>query len=326
VTNGAFKLKKLEEGVSSVFERNPAYHGRSTGNLERVEMSFVVRQDSDFLQMYESGDLDYLNLDELFPAEMDRARQRFAGEYLSAPWLTVAYIGFDVSRQPFNDPRVRRAFTLATPRERLASVAHKGFEFPATGGLIPPGMPGHSSNIALPYDPDQARQLLAEAGYPGGRRFPELECLTGRRSSSLPVNDFLHAQWREILGIEINWEFLEWGEFINRVYKDAPNVWRVGYIADSPDPDNILRVSEWKRNTHWREDEYERLVDEARTIMDQDERMKLYEQADQILIEEAPIIPLTYGRYHMLVKQWVKQFIFSAMNPPFWKDVIIEPH
>jgi oligopeptide transport system substrate-binding protein len=100
----------------------------------------------------------------------------------------------------------------------------------------------------------------------------------------------------------------------------------MGYTADYPDPDNILRVFEWKRNTHWKKDTYERLVDEARKVMDQEERMKLYKQADRILIEEAPVIPLVYGRYHMLVKPWVKKLIFSAIDPPFWKDITIEPH
>jgi oligopeptide transport system substrate-binding protein len=132
---------------------------------------------------------------------------------VSGPRLSVSYLGFDVSRRPFDDPRVRRAFTLATSRERLASVVNKGFEFPATGGLVPPGMPGHSPKIALPYDPDQARQLLAEAGYPGGHRFPELECLTSMYSW-VSTNEFLQTQWREILGIEINWKFMEWGKNI----------------------------------------------------------------------------------------------------------------
>ena len=318
VTNGPFNLVSLDRN-GAVFERNPAYHGRFSGNLEQVDLSFLDRQASYYLQLYEKDLLDFFFLEDLLLTEAERARQQFAGEYVSGPRLIVSYLGFDVSRRPFDDPRVRRAFTLATNRERLASVIHKGFVFPATGGLVPPGMPGHSPKIALPYDPDQARQLLAEAGYPGGHRFPEIDCLAGMRSSGQPINEFLQTQWREILGIEINWKFMDWGKFLDRLDTDTPNLWRVGLKADYPDPDNILREGEWKWDTHWKENTYERLVDEARTVTDQEQRMKLYKQADRILIEEAPVIPLVYGRYHMLVKPWVKKLIFSAINPPFWK-------
>ena len=87
------------------------------------------------------------------------------------------YLQFDVSRPPFDDVRVRRAFVLATDREALVKAARPDC-FPATGGFVPPGMPGHSPGIGLPYDPGQARRLLAEAGYPGGQGFPVVECLT----------------------------------------------------------------------------------------------------------------------------------------------------
>ncbi|MGB5932102.1 MAG: ABC transporter substrate-binding protein, partial [Anaerolineae bacterium] len=175
VTNGPFRLTAWERGESMLLERNPAYHGRFTGNLQRVECSFLTGQPAEILQMYENNSLEIL--DSLPPAEMDRARQRYAGEYVSGPFPSTNYIGFDVKRPPFDDPRVRRAFTLATDRGTLADVILRGFVFPTTGGFVPPGIPGHSPGIGLPYDPDQARRLLAEAGYQGGRGFPTVEAL-----------------------------------------------------------------------------------------------------------------------------------------------------
>ncbi|NIU61783.1 MAG: peptide ABC transporter substrate-binding protein, partial [Pseudomonas stutzeri] len=97
------------------------------------------------------------------------------------------------------DLRVRRAFSLATDRETFANVFLGGLAFPATGGFIPPGMPGHSAGIGLPYDPEGARRLLAEAGYPGGRGFPAVETLSSRGSNE---EGGLPAQWRENLGVE----------------------------------------------------------------------------------------------------------------------------
>ena len=114
-------------------------------------------------------------------------------------------MGFDVNRPPFDDPRVRRAFVLATDREMLADVALRGYVFPATGGFVPPGIPGHSPGIGSPYDPEGARQLLAEAGYPDGRGFPVVGALLPRAAITLAGCEYQQAQWQENLGVEIVW-------------------------------------------------------------------------------------------------------------------------
>ena len=97
------------------------------------------------------------------------------------------------------------------------------------------------------------------------------------------------------------------------------------WIADYPDPDSFLRVC-IRHRTRWRNEVYDRLVAAARGVMDQGERITLYQQADRILVEEAPIVPLYYGRYHLLLKPWVKKFPTSPMHSWYWKDVILEPH
>ena len=96
-------------------------------------------------------------------------------------------------------------------------------------------------------------------------------------------------------------------------------------MGDYPDPDSFLRTSNVQRYIRWRNDAGDRLVEEARQVLDQEERMRLYGQADRMLVEEAVIIPLTHGRIHWLVKPWVKNYIRSNRES-FWKDVIIEPH
>lgn len=103
-------------------------------------------------------------------------------------------------------------------------------------------------------------------------------------------------------------------------------MWIAGNSVDYPDPESVFRVADYNQLTGWQNESYKNLVEEARKVMDQEPRMKLYQQADRIAVEEVPIIPLAYGRFHMLVKPWVKKMNFSAINPPFWKGIIIEPH
>jgi len=323
VTNGPFKLTTWERGEFMVLERNPTYHGRFTGNVERVELSFLSGQAARFLQMYGEDRLDICG--GLPPLEMNRARQRYAGEYVSGPLLSTDFIGFDVSRPPFDDRRVRRAFTLATDRETLAHVALRGYAFPAMGGLVPPGMPGHSPGGGLPYDPEAARRLLAEAGYPGGRGFPAIDCLARDDPGHDLLGEYLQAQWLENLGVEITWQEIEWGEFFDRMSEETPHLWMVGWIADYPDPNNFLQVQYWVA-PGWQNEAYDRLVEAARRVTDQGERTRIYQQADRILVEEAPVLPLCYGRFHMLVKPWVRKYLTSPLRWWFWKDVIIEPH
>jgi ABC-type oligopeptide transport system substrate-binding subunit len=323
VTNGPFRLASWERGKSMVLERNPTYHGRSTGNLQRVECTFLSGQTGSLLHLYQEDGLDVYG--DLSPAELSRARQRHAGEYVSGPRLSLDFVGFDVSRPPFDDRRVRRAFTLATDRETLADVTLRGYANPATGGFVPLGMPGHSPGIGLPYDPEAARRLLAEAGYPGGRGFPAIDCIARDDPGHDLMSAHLGAQWREILGIELAWEEVEWARFPDRMSANTPHLWVVGYWADYPDPDDYLRVVWWLPHG-WRNPTYDRLVDDARRVLDQQERLGLYQQADRILVEEAPVLPLCYARVHMLVKPWVRKYITSPLRWWYWKHAVLEAH
>jgi ABC-type oligopeptide transport system substrate-binding subunit/class 3 adenylate cyclase len=316
VTSGRFRLLSWQRGESMVMARNPEYRGRFTGNVQRVELS-LVSDWSSTLEMYEADRLDVLDLSELPAAEKDRARERHAGEYISLPGRSTNYLGFDVSRPPFDDQRVRRALALAIDKQALAQVHLGGYASPATGGFVPPGMPGHSPGIGLPYDPQQARQLLADAGYPGGRGFPDVDAVNLWDQA---LGQYLQTLWRENLGIEIAWQTIDIAFFKYQRTEGLPHTWIHRWGADYADPDSFLRTCPVWSTSQWRSEAYERLVEQARRLMDHERRMDLYGRADRILVEEAPIAPLYHGRSHFLVKPWVKRY------PELWKDVIIEPH
>jgi oligopeptide transport system substrate-binding protein len=211
---------------------------------------------------------------------------------------------------------------LASDRETLADVVGHGFAAPATGGLVPHAMPGHSPGIALPYDPQQARQLLAEAGYPGGRGFPLVDAVGD--SDEVHYTEYLQTQWRDNLGIDIPWRLVHgWSAFLRR--EESPHMWYYGLVPAYPDPDIFLRLRS-PAQIGWRDETYDNLVEQARREMDPAERMKLYRQADTILIEEAVILPTSYGLASMLVKPWVKKLPATTFGWYLWKNVIIEPH
>ncbi|MGD2148807.1 MAG: hypothetical protein PVH41_19095 [Anaerolineae bacterium] len=136
----------------------------------------------------------------------------------------------------------------------------------------------------------------------------------------------LAGHWRANLGIEVEWEVVPWAEFSERLGRELPHVCPLVWGADYPDPDNFLRVALKRQTNHWGNPTYDGLVERARRLTDQDERMKLYRQADRMLMEEAVVMPLAYWREHKLVKPSVSRFPTSPAREHFWKDVVIEPH
>jgi ABC-type oligopeptide transport system substrate-binding subunit/class 3 adenylate cyclase len=322
VTNGPFVIESWRPGDSIVLHRYPHYHGRTKGNVQRVELTDVEGWPA-AVEMYEADLLDIIGLADRNPKEADRVRQSHAQEYIAQPSLMTLFLAFGVTHPPFDDPRVRQALAFAVDRQALAQFTTGGYRRPATGGFVPPGMPGHSPGIALPYDPERGRRLLAESGYPGGEGFPYVELLT---PAGLQVQaPYLQAQWRENLGIEIQWTLLDWEEFMDRFRGSTPQLAAIGWMPDYPDPDSYLRVSV-QRQTVWRHEPYLALVEQARQVLDQEKRLRLYAQAEQILVEQVPILPLLYGCGHWFVKPWVATYPISPMGTLFWKDVIIEPH
>jgi oligopeptide transport system substrate-binding protein len=321
VTNGPFRLESWDQQLITL-SRNPDYHGRSQGNVARVVL-FSHDEWSARLERYEDDKLDILALWDLLGTR-DRARQRHADEYLSGPHMATLSVGFNTRSSPFDDIRVRSAFVHAVDRETLADVVRHGYEFPAMGGFLPPGTPGYAAGIGLAYDPKRARGLLAEAGYPEGENFPSVTFLADQGRESLC--DYLQAQWQRNLGVEIPWETLEWDGFMTRQDEDPPGIYLFSWAADYPDPHSFLGACTGVQWTGWRHQGYEQLVEQARQMMDQEKRLQFYRQADKLLVQEAAVMPFTYGRIHMIIKPWVTRFPTSATRWWHWKDVIVEPH
>jgi ABC-type oligopeptide transport system substrate-binding subunit len=324
VTNGPFKIKSRQPGKQIVLARNPNFTGRRGGNLEEIELKLVHGLSPKNLKWYEADDLDMIGIDSQLQV-FDQARRRYADEYITGPGFVTTCIGFDPSRPPFDDKRVRQAFVHAADRAYLANVVARGYVDPATGGFVPPGIPGHSDGIGLAYDVERARQLLTAAGYPGGKGFPEI--IAPIWSSFASTGAYLQGQWGQNLGVEVSLEVKEWADYLDTMHEEQPQLMWLGWSADYPDPDGFLRVPFSRYRTLMWDDFYKNLVESARKVTDQDKRMKMYQAADRHLITEALVMPLTYGRWHLLVKPWVKKLPLSPFaGGIYFKEIVLEPH
>jgi oligopeptide transport system substrate-binding protein len=323
VGNGPFHITSWQHGEKLVLERNPTWHGPRAGNVERVELTLDLTKEQ-HLALYDAGELD-LTYNWFLPVEsLVELIHRHRDDYDASPFFGTVYCFFDITQPPLDDIRVRRALAMTVDQEALSRLTTGGYEWPATGGLVPRGMPGFAPGAALPFNPEEARRLLAEAGYGAGERSLTLTllCYSTRRSAG----EYLQAQWQKHLGLDVT---LTVNDVVTMadIRQSRPMVPVGGWIADYNDPDNFLRINVDLDVPTWRNEEYVRLLEEARRTTDQTARMRVYEQADRVLMEEAVIVPLTYAKRHLFLKPWVRHLALPAIkHPGFWKDVVLMPH
>jgi ABC-type oligopeptide transport system substrate-binding subunit len=328
VTSGPFRLKSWVKGESMTLERWSGYPGAFSGNAERLEVQLYSGDSSNLVAEYEGDRLDILTLSDLPLEQHESCRQRLAGEYVSIPALLTWMVLFDHARPPFDDPRIRRAFVQATDQEAIADVATRGLLFPAVGSLVPPGIPGHFRDAVNPHDPQAARRLLAEAGFPGGEGFPALSMLAPIYLMGVTPARALARQWQEALGVQVDVEAMEFQTFLRSIVEDPHPLNFAGWWADYPDPHSFLdlRGMTWSLGDTWQDERYDRLVESGRVTADLAKRLEYYREAQSVLAEEVPLFPVLYGRMHFVLKPWISSFPTSPMRYWFFKDVVIDPH
>jgi ABC-type transport system substrate-binding protein len=237
------------------------------------------------------------------------------------PELGLQYIGFRADRAPFSNELVRRAFTHAIDREFLVShYPRSGLYRAATrGGAIPPAMPAHSHRVGLEYDLEKARELLDEAGYPGGKGLPEIRMVVP--SWLQPVEPLVEL-WKPI-GARVEIATTKW-HVDWEVVTDA-HMWWTGWTADYPDPDGFFRglllLGQWP---FYRDDDILELLERARSLRDQGERMRLYHEIDHLWVgEHAAILPIAYPRSILLRRPWVEGLWASPLSRAHLDTVVV---
>jgi oligopeptide transport system substrate-binding protein len=290
VTNGPFLLSVWKHEDEIQLRANPAYFlGKPA--MERITM-FMVNEKTTAVAMYEQGQLDFIDNNSIPILEKKRlGRQR---GFHSVPQLRGYYYGFITDRKPFNDPRVRKAFAMAIDRATFPKILQGG-EKPASS-WIPPGMLAHNSKIGVHFNPPEARRLLREAGYPDGKGFPRVVLAYNNAEDHKLVAEAVQSMWQRNLGVLVTLDNQEWKVYLKKLQNDPPHVFRLGWGADYPDPDNFMKLftsTSGNNNTRWKNPRYDQLLELAARELDTKKRLKLYDEAQRILVEtDLPIIPL----------------------------------
>ncbi len=306
VSNGAYRLVEWESGDHLAMEWNQRYLGSFTGNIRNVECAAILDYPST-IGLYREDELEAVSMITADPATVENTRKEFDSELIFTPEVSTLFLTFCVEKPPFEDVLVRRAFAHAINREALVAETSQGLYLPGTCGFIPPGFPGNSPLMGIPFDSEKAIELLNTSKYGGKDGVPGIEFVHTAGSENDRVIPFLISSWKRNLGIEIVPRSVEWEEFARLRENNPAQISMMGWHPDFPDPDSMLRVlfhSEDGFNLpRWENAEFDILVEEAARVTDPARRIELYKEADRILtVEEAVILPLAYAQGRMLVK------------------------
>jgi oligopeptide transport system substrate-binding protein len=319
VTNGPFRLASWKHENEIELAANPSFFGGKPA-IEHVRM-YMINEKTTALAMYEQGQLDFIDNHSIPIFEKERLAEHRG--FKRVPQLRGYYYGFRVDRPPFNDPRVRQAFAMATDRKVFPSILHGG-QTPARS-WIPPGMLAHNAKIGAPFNPVEARRLLREAGYPDGKNFPPVVLGYNTEEDHKLIAEAVQSMWQRNLGVVVRLENQEWKVYLKRLQSDPPGIFRLGWGADYPDPDNFMKLftaTSGNNNTRWKNPKYDQLVEQAAREFDVKKRVQLYEAAQRILCEtELPIMPLFWEAESTLLNPHFTGLEFSSMARMNLKNV-----
>jgi oligopeptide transport system substrate-binding protein len=328
--NGTGPFRHSQHLIDDLFllERNPYYYG-SEPQLEHIAYLMYAGYTQ---RLYESGSVDmtYLNQDQLSRA--NDPNDDLFGTVISEQWLCTTYVTFNTDQPPFDDPLVRQALAHAVDKERLVEAITNGEGIPSWG-LLPPGLPGYNQRVApLIYDPEQARALLASSAYyDGSQQPPEIIWTIPTTSGYVPpIIAFLADTWQSELGLEITLEGVDSDVYFQRI--DAGEYGQLlleGWCADYPDPENFMDVlfhSESPQNhARYTNQEFDQLIESARIEPDLAQRLAIYRQAEQMLLDQAPAIFLYHpGPSYLVWKPYIKGYQPAAISVPQHLNLSIE--
>ncbi len=311
VSNGAFKLEewKLNQHIKII--ANDKYWDYDRVKIEGAYFYPIENADTE-ARNFESG---ALHMTETVPSMKIPMHKKEIAKSPTAyhsfkitPYLGTYFYRLNTKKPPLNDIRVRRALSLTIDRKLIVEHITKGGQLPSRS-FTPPNTAGYTYPPTLPesvteVEINEARTLLAQAGFPNGKGFPKLDLLYNNGEDHKKICVAIQQMWKKNLGIDVGLLNQEWKVFLNSVHTGDYAISRAGWIGDYPDPNTFLDL--WMQNggnneTFWSNPEYDRLIDLAAATVDTPARYAHFQKAEEILLQETPILPIyTYTKVSMI--------------------------
>ena len=325
VGNGAFKLADWKINRRITVERNPYYW-----NSDQVQLNKIVFYPTENVvseeRMFRAGQLHRTNR---VPADKIPVYLEANDSSLHiAPYLGTYFYRINTRVPHLQDKTVRRALAMTIDRETISKSILKAGQIPAYA-MTPPGTMGYYPESDLRFDPEAARQLLADAGYPNGEGFPTTEILYNTSDDHRKIAIAIQQMWNKHLNIDIKLLNQEWKVYLDMASAGNYQISRAGWIGDYVDPNSFLDMflcNGGNNRTGWCNPEYDRLISEvAPTVKSHAERLAVFGQAEQILMDELPVIPIYIYTSVNLVNKSVNNYADNILNQPSFTEMSLQP-
>ena len=300
--------------------------------LGRPSIPYVVIKlyAGDGVRLFETGDVDIAGVGLYDVDRMLDPAEPLHDRLVTGVNLCTGFVVFDTTQPPFDDVNVRKAFSMAFDRQRYIDVVLRGQAMPAIGPF-PPGLPGFNYALqGLPYDPAQARELLKQSKYGGPEGLPPIIYTnSGVGSSVSPDVAAMANMWQQNLGVTLKIENIEYNYYYDQIYSGHHGqIFSGGWCADYPDPENFADVL-FHSGSNQNQGGYsnpalDSLLEGARVEQDVNKRIAMYQQAEQMIVNDAPVLFTTHSLSYQLVQPYVKGFVFTPISMPLerymWLD------
>ncbi len=333
VSNGPYSLEEWVHDSYMVYAKNEYYYDADAIGPDNIRF-VLMEDDAAALAAFQNGEISFTDT---LPAEEVEAWQG-KPEYGAMPTIGTFFISFQTQKEPFDDPMVRKALSLAIDRNYICEQISKAGEQPA-GAYVPAGLTDSDINVQFreaggdyySVEPsryeancDEARELLALAGYPAGSGFPKLEYIFNESTLHLQIGEALQSMWKEELGIEAAVSQQEWGTFIGSLMAGNYDLARNGWNADYNDPISFLDmwVSGGGNNVAgWSNAEYDELIYEIKSTVDSKTRFAKMHEAETLLMDQMPIIPIYFSADVFLIDPELEGFYCSPLGFKYFMNV-----
>ncbi len=306
VGNGPYALEhwRLNHGITA--RKNPRYRKADKAALNRIHFLPIDLQAEE--RAFRAG---HLHITSSVPVHrVDWYKEHQPGQLRIDTALGTYYYMLNTARGPLADKRVRQALAYAIDRGQITGHILRAGQKPAYH-FTPPDAGGYNTQARLPHDPERARQLLAEAGFPGGEGFPEFELLYNTSESHRTIAEAVQQMWKTELGIRVTLHNQEWKAYLSTRQAGDFDILRAAWYGDYDDPNTFLdlgRSDNGNNHSGWGHPEYDRLIEAASLAADPQQRSQLFQEAEAILLEEMPYIPVyfyvTSRLIHPSVRGW----------------------
>ncbi|WP_330400310.1 peptide ABC transporter substrate-binding protein [Tepidibacter mesophilus] len=331
--NGPFKMTKWQRGDVIEIVKNDTYYDKDRVKLDGVEYTMITEETTAF-QAFQSGEID--GTDAVSEAQIPQLRESKDPNFIIHPNLAVYYYSLNVTKEPTDNPKVRKALSLAIDRDLITTVVVKAGQKPADTfvpeGIIAPDGKDFTEGtkdygIKAKANVEEAQKLLAEAGYPNGEGFPETTVYYNTLEAHKSIAEAVQEMWKKNLNIDVNIQNQEWKVFQETRTQGNFQIARDGWTGDYTDPMTFLDMfisTSGNNHPQWKNPEFDKLITDIKKTGDLEKRNEMLHQAEDMIMDNNIVIPIYYYTNPELLRENIKGVKVSPLGQVFFDNAYIE--